>query len=205
MVLGGRDCAVPQNTLDHRIIHPQAVEIRRQTPAEPMPSMPGHSSTSEHIFHLPLIASVQIKRVSNRICEDRAARWIATSYTLGAAGNRTAVAELSGRGVSYGYDNDYHLLSETITSDPAGNNGSETYTYDAVGNRLTLNSTIPSLSGANTYVYDSNDRLSTDEPYDNDGKTTASVGITNTYDFENHMLKHGSVSMVYDGDGNRCE
>jgi RHS repeat-associated protein len=164
--------------------------------------MPGHSSTSEHIFHLPLIASVQIKRVSNRICEDRAARWIATSYTLGAAGNRTAVAELSGRSVSYGYDNDYHLLSETITSDPAGNNGSETYTYDTVGNRLTLNSTIPSLSGANTYVYDSNDRLSTDT-YDNDGNTTASVGITNTYDFENHMLKHGSVSMVYDGDGNR--
>jgi RHS repeat-associated protein len=124
------------------------------------------------------------------------------TYTLGAAGDRTAVAELSGRGVSYGYDNDYHLLSETITSDPAGNNGSETYTYDAVGNRLTLNSTIPSLSGGNTYVYDSNDRLST-ETYDNDGNTTVSVGITNTYDFENHMLKHGSVSMVYDGDGNR--
>jgi RHS repeat-associated protein len=124
------------------------------------------------------------------------------TYTLGAAGNRTAVAELSGRGVSYGYDNDYHLLSETITSDPAGNNGSETYTYDGVGNRLTLNSTIPSLSGSNTYSYDSNDRLSTDT-YDNDGNTTVSVGITNTYDFENHMLKHGSVSMVYDGDGNR--
>jgi RHS repeat-associated protein len=34
-------------------------------------------------------------------------------------------------------------------------------------------------------------------------RTAVSVGITNTYDFENHMLKHGSVSMVYDGDGNR--
>lgn len=124
------------------------------------------------------------------------------TYTLGAAGNRTAVAELNGRDVAYGYDNDYRLLSETITNDPAANNGAESYTYDNVGNRLTLSSTIPSLSGANSYSYDSNDRLSTDT-YDNNGNTTASGGITNTYDYWNHMLKHGTVSLVYDGDGNR--
>jgi RHS repeat-associated protein len=124
------------------------------------------------------------------------------TYTLGAAGNRTAVAELNGRNVSYGYDNDYRLLSETIASDPGGNNGAETYTYDAVGNRLTLNSTIPSLSGSMSYSYDANDRLTTDT-YDNDGNTTASGGISNSYDFENHMLTHGGVSMAYDGDGNR--
>jgi len=28
-------------------------------------------------------------------------------------------------------------------------------------------------------------------------------GIANTYDFENRMLTHGAVSIVYDGDGNR--
>jgi hypothetical protein len=84
------------------------------------------------------------------------------AYMLGYAGNRTGVTELSGRAVSYGYFNNYRLQTETITSDPGGNNGSETYTYDGVGNRLTLNSTIPSLSGSVSYSYDPNDRLNTD-------------------------------------------
>jgi RHS repeat-associated protein len=91
----------------------------------------------------------------------------------------------------------------TMASDPDGNNGPESYNYDAVGNRLTVNSTIPSLSGGMTYTYDANDRLTTDTS-DKDGNTTASGGVTNTYDFENHLLKHSTtVTMVYDGDGNR--
>jgi hypothetical protein len=106
----------------------------------------------------------------------------------GYAGNRSGLAELNGRNVTYGYDNDYRLKSETIASDPAANNGAESRTYDYVGNRLTLNSTIPLLPGAMSYSYDSNDRLTTDT-YDNDGNTTVSGGITNTYDFENHLLK----------------
>jgi YD repeat-containing protein len=124
------------------------------------------------------------------------------AYTLGAAGNRTGVAESSGRTVRYGYDNDYRLLSETIAADPGGNNGAESYTYDAVGNRKTLNSTIPSLGGGMTYSYDANDRLTTDT-YDNDRNTVVSGGTTNIYDFENRMLTHGAVTLVYDGDGNR--
>jgi RHS repeat-associated protein len=100
------------------------------------------------------------------------------------------------------YDTDYHLKSETIAADPAGNNGAETYTYDAVGNRQTLASTIPSLPGSVSYSHDLNDRLTTDT-YDNDGNTISSGGTASTYDFENHMLTHGAVSMVYDGDGNR--
>jgi len=96
-------------------------------------------------------------------------------YTLGAAGNRTVVAELSGRSVSYGYDNDYRLLAETIAGDPAGNNGTESYIYDAVSNRLTLSSNIPSLPGGNSYTYDNNDRLTSDT-YDNNGNTISSGG-----------------------------
>jgi hypothetical protein len=38
-------------------------------------------------------------------------------------------------------------FGELIASDPGGNNGAESYTYDAVGNRKTLSSTIPSLPG----------------------------------------------------------
>jgi hypothetical protein len=34
----------------------------------------------------------------------------------GAAGNRKAFAELGGRGVSYGYDNDYRLTSADTLS-----------------------------------------------------------------------------------------
>ncbi len=55
---------VPQNPLDHRVIHAQAVQIRRQAPAEPVPAVPQKSRTLEHIFHFPLIASVQIERMS---------------------------------------------------------------------------------------------------------------------------------------------
>jgi hypothetical protein len=123
-------------------------------------------------------------------------------YTLGNAGNRTNVAELSGRSLVYGYDNDYRLMSETVTSDPGGNNGAENYTYDGVGNRQMLSSTIPSLLGGMNYSYDANDRLSADS-YDNDGNTISSGGTANTYDFENRMLTHGAVSIAYDGDGNR--
>jgi len=38
------------------------------------------------------------------------------SYEIGAAGNRTAVTELSGRHVDYTYDDLYRLKSETIGS-----------------------------------------------------------------------------------------
>jgi RHS repeat-associated protein len=125
------------------------------------------------------------------------------AYTPYPAGNVQTVAELSGRTVNYLYDTDYHLKSETIAADPGHNNGAETYTYDAVGNRKTLTSTIPSLPGSISYGYDINDRLNTDT-YDNNGNTISSAGTASTYDFENHMLTHGGVNMVYDGDGNRA-
>jgi RHS repeat-associated protein len=124
------------------------------------------------------------------------------AYTLGYAGNRTNVLELGGRNAAYGYDNDYRLTSEAITGDPAGNNGTVSYTqYDAVGNRLQMTSTLSAVPGG-SFSYDANDRLTTDL-YDANGNTTSSAGISNTYDFENHMLMHGSLSLVYDGDGNR--
>lgn len=124
------------------------------------------------------------------------------AYTLGAAGNRTGVAELNGRSVNYGYDNDYRLTSEAITSDPGGNNGNVGYpNYDPVGNRIQRTSTLSAVP-AGSFSYDANDRLTTDT-YDNNGNTIASGGISNTYDFENRMLSHGGVTLGYDGDGNR--
>jgi hypothetical protein len=73
------------------------------------------------------------------------------AYTVGAAGNRTAVAESTGRAVSYGYDNVYKLTSEAVTNDPGSHNGTVNYTsYDAVGNRLAM--TVDAQWGAGRNV-----------------------------------------------------
>ena len=102
------------------------------------------------------------------------------------------------------------LTSETITSDPAGNNynGTLGYTYDVVGNRTQMTSTVSVLgTGTSSFSYDANDRLSTDG-YDANGNTTASGGVSNTYDFENRMTSHETTmptTMVYGGDGNRVK
>ena len=101
--------------------------------------------------------------------------------------------------MAYGYDSLYRLTSEAVSSDPHNQNGTTSYTYDAVGNRQQI--LINGIT-ANAYTYDADDRLGTDT-YDNDGNTVSSVGTANTYDFENHMVQHGFVTIVYDGDGNR--
>ncbi len=127
---------------------------------------------------------------------------LSTTYTPYLPRKYLTPLPLGGRNVTYGYDSDYHLQSETIAADPAGNNGAESYTYDYVGNRKTVTSTIPSLPGSMSYNYDTNDRLTTDT-YDNNGNTKLSAGTSYTYDFQNLLLTQGEVSIVYDGDGNR--
>jgi RHS repeat-associated protein len=122
-------------------------------------------------------------------------------YTLGLAGNRTAVKELSGRTVNYGYDDIYRLTSETIAG-ATSQNGTIGYTDDAVGNRRQITSTVQAIPSSGTLFYDANDRTATDG-YDNNGNTISAGGDANVYDFENHLVQHGSVSIVYDGDGNR--
>lgn len=121
------------------------------------------------------------------------------AYTLGAAGNRLTVAELSGRTVNYGYDSLYRLTSEAVTADPNDHNITNGYLYDAVGNRQQW---LVNGVTVNAYTYDADDRLGTDA-YDNDGNTINSLGTANSYDFENHLIQHGFVTVVYDGDGNR--
>ena len=68
---------------------------------------------------------------------------------------------------------------ETISADPHGSTGASTYTYDAVGNRLTRASTVTGIS-AQTFSYDANDRLLTD--------TTGGVATTYTYDNNGNTL-----------------
>ena len=131
-------------------------------------------------------------------------------YTLGATGIRTNATEQSGRAIQWSYDNIYRLNGETITGDPAnnnGDNGSASYTLDAVGNRTAETS---SLSGINPIAgtYNANDQLTSSESYDLNGNTTQTAnGNQYTYDSENHLIKmvNGStvVTMQYDAFGNR--
>jgi RHS repeat-associated protein len=123
------------------------------------------------------------------------------AYTLGPAGNRLSVAELSGRTVNYGYDDLYRLTSETITG-AANQNGVISYTYDAVGNRTQRNSTVSAIPATGLLNYDANDRTSTD-PYDANGSLLNSGAGANVYDFENRLVQAGGLKLVYDGDGNR--
>lgn len=122
------------------------------------------------------------------------------AYTLGPAGNRLSVAELSGRTVQYTYDNLYRLTSETI-SGAASQNGAISYTYDAVGNRKQASSTVPAIPSG-VLNYDANDRLTADT-YDANGNTINTGGIADSYDFENHLIQRGGVTIIYDGDGTR--
>ena len=136
---------------------------------------------------------------------NRAATAIASyAYTLDAAGHRTSVTELSGRKATYGYDNLYRLTSETIASDPGGQNGTISYVYDPVGNRKQMTSTVPAIP-AGLWNYDANDRFTAGDLYDANGNTISSGGIANVYDFENRLIQKGGATIVYDGDGNRVK
>jgi RHS repeat-associated protein len=75
------------------------------------------------------------------------------------------------------------------------------YTYDNVGNRTAMTSTLGAVPGG-TFSYDNDDRLSIDT-YDANGNTISSAGIAHAYDFENRMVQKGAVTIAYDGDGNR--
>jgi RHS repeat-associated protein len=147
----------------------------------------------------------QLNRLTNLAVGKGTSTLASYGYTLGPAGNRTAVAEFGGRQVSYTYDALYRLKSETIggSANPS-NNGSISYQYDSVGNRLSRTSTVTAVP-TTTYAFDANDRLMTDA-YDANGNTTVSAGNTYAYDFEDHLASQngGAVTNIYDGDGNRA-
>lgn len=125
------------------------------------------------------------------------------AYTLAQTGHRMGVQEGNGRQVSYQYDNLYRLTKETVIG--ASVSGAIDYALDPVGNRISMDSSIIGIPTA-TYSYDDNDRLGSDT-YDDNGNTTASDKGTDEYNFENRLIRRNTaaetVSIVYDGDGNR--
>ena len=91
---------------------------------------------------------------------------------LGLGRGTGSVVELSGRTVNCGCDNDCGHTSEAISADPAGNNGTVGYSYDAVGNRTQMTSTLNAIPPG-SFSYDANDQLTTDT-YDANGNTISS-------------------------------
>ncbi len=135
------------------------------------------------------------------------------AYTLGPAGHRTRVVDHDGRTVDYSYDALYRLTEERIV-EPGGGTTVISYTYDAVGNRLTR--TIDGVTAS--YAYDANNRLlaagGTIYAYDTNGnlvgRTSAASSLSYEYDFENRLTRAETpgpatsvVEFVYDSQGQR--
>ncbi len=124
------------------------------------------------------------------------------SYGYDYTGNRTSKTNyLNGITSNYGYDAIYELQQVT-----QGGSTTESYSYDAVGNRL-------SSLGINQYSYNtSNELLSTSNgsyTYDANGNTLSDPsGKQYTWDFENRLVSAvipgtGTVTFKYDPFGRR--
>ena len=135
------------------------------------------------------------------------------AYTLGPIGNRTRIDESDGIVRQYEYDKLYRLTKERVT-DPANvQTYQDTFSYDAVGNRL--NRSHDSVSTA--YTYNNADQLITENGvtymYDLNGNLESRTDGTGTtrysYDFDGRLVKVTSpqsvVTYAYDADGSRVE
>ncbi len=130
------------------------------------------------------------------------------SYTYDSAENCTSKADLHANVTSnYGYDAIYRLLQVTQSGSTT-----ESYTYDAVGNRL-------SSLGMSPYNYNSSNELtstpSATYTYDYNGNTKTKVDSTGTttytWDYDNRLTSvtlpgsGGTVSFQYDPFGRRIQ
>jgi RHS repeat-associated protein len=138
------------------------------------------------------------------------------SYAVDAVGNRQRVVEVTGNRVSWSYDNTYQLRNEQRSG---SNSYNITYTYDPVGNRLSLvNGGVPTTStydaanqlvtakttsGTTTYTFDAaGNQLITRAP--------SNQITTNTWDFENRLTQSALPAAIvdtftYNGDGQRVQ
>lgn len=128
------------------------------------------------------------------------------SYGYDYAGNRTSKTNyLNGITSNYGYDAIYQLQQVT-----QGGSTTESYSYDAVGNRL-------SSSGVPTYSYNSSNELTSNSSgsytYDANGNTLSDAGGKSyTWDFENRLTQAivpgtngGTTAFKYDPFGRRIQ
>ena len=126
------------------------------------------------------------------------------SYLYDAAGNRTSTTN-SLNNVTSGYS--YDALYE-LTQVVQGTTTTESYGYDAVGNRL-------SSVGVPTYSYNASNELTSSSSgsytYDANGNTlTDATGRSFTWDFDNRLVQAvvpgtGTTTFKYDPFGRRIQ
>ncbi len=116
------------------------------------------------------------------------------TYAYDAKGNITSVTSSAGT-TTYVYDALEQLIKETRPDGTVIE-----YSYDAVGNRLTMKETKGGTTFTSTYTYDDADQLTavngTSYTYDANGNLTNDGNRTYVYDAENRLIA------VKDSDGN---
>ena len=164
--------------------------------------------------------STKLYRLTHKVTALSGSNLQDIAYTYDPVGNITQITDNSAtdtkKNIAYGYDNLNRLTSYTVTSAVNGNNHSETYSYDALGN-------ITSKSDQGTYTYGGTGFPSPDAvtaigsntfSYDNNGNmltASAGSGLTNTWDYNNRLTQSvvGSgqtavtVTYGYDQNGER--
>ncbi len=112
-------------------------------------------------------------------------------YTLGAAGERTAVKELD-RTVEYTYDALYRLTSEKITA-ADGTVTEYTYAYDKVSNRILKtengDKTVYTYNELNQLVKENDDVYKYDDAGNIISTTSEDKSATYTYNAENKLIR----------------
>jgi RHS repeat-associated protein len=144
-----------------------------------------------------------LNRLTNSVWKLNAGTLASFYYQLGLTGNRTNVIEFvkdSWRTNQWQYDPLYRLTNEIIGAPASGTAGCA---YDPVGNR-TNRIITGSLGLTNqSFTFNPNDWLTTDQ-YDNNGNTTSASGNSYQYDALNHVTNvNNTIFITYDGDGNR--
>ncbi len=141
------------------------------------------------------------------------------AFTLNAIGSRTRIDESTGAIKNYSYDVLHRLIEERVTDLAANPLFENDFTYDAVGNRLTRNSSTAGGGSVTTnYAYNAADQLVTEDgvayTYDLNGnldtKTDAGGVTLYTYDADNRLTRivepsGAATNYRYDADGNRVE
>lgn len=147
-----------------------------------------------------------LNRLTNLVAGTPSASLASFAYRLAPAGNRTNLIHTVNavtRTNQWQYDPLYRLTNEVVSgSAPTGSVG---YRYDGVGNRTNRTSTVSGITNQ-APAYNSNDQVTADA-YDSNGNTRTNSGNAFFYDAENRLtnavVSGASITIIYDGDGNR--
>ncbi len=160
--------------------------------------------------------STKLYRLTQKVTSLNGANVQNIAYVYDAVGNVKNITDSSttdtNKNIAYAYDNLNRLTSYTVTSAVNGNNHSETYSYNAIGD-LTSKSDIGTLTYAGT-GYPDPDAVtaigSTTYTYDNNGNLkTVGATLTNTWDYNNRLTQTvaggNTITYAYDQSGARIQ